>query len=269
MKPLRCLLLAAVLGISSPLGAQIVRGRVLDARSFEPVPEVLVSAVTPAGRIAARARTTADGQFTLAPTRGTVFRIHAVRTGYRATISDELSVEPRHALETEILVSTEPLALAPLTITGRVPPRRLRSLDRIGFYRREGSGVGRYIRREDFDPSSTMDINEILLRQPGMTLRRDRQGRGAAVVFSRHRSLGQCLPHVVLNGLPTQPGTTAIELVVPEQVLAIELYPSTAGLPPQFGTRGAACGTVVLWTRTGRDDDTHVTPAPPHTPPSR
>ena len=38
-------------------------------------------------------------------------------------------------------------------------------------------------------------------------------------------------------------------LVHPDNVAAIEVFPSPAGVPVQYNNRGSACGVILVWTR--------------------
>jgi hypothetical protein len=47
------------------------------------------------------------------------------------------------------------------------------------------------------------------------------------------------------------PGAELDEIIAPSEIAAIEFYPSSAGIPPQYMERGnRLCGLVLVWTRT-------------------
>jgi hypothetical protein len=82
----RILALLPLVGmLAAPLSAQVVRGKVLDAASGEPVPQAEVTATSLEGRGAGRARTGADGAFILDLRAPGTFRLRAERAGYRPT----------------------------------------------------------------------------------------------------------------------------------------------------------------------------------------
>jgi len=72
--------------------------------------------------------------------------------------------------------------------------------------------------------------------------RQDIRFRGAAIGTPR-----DCPPQYWLDGIPLQSG--GADEFTPENVEAIELSSSPATTPPQFNTRNATCGTVVVWSR--------------------
>lgn len=255
----------AVLLLSSlgtPAAGQTIRGRVLDATSGEIVPAAAVTVLGPDERPAGRTHTGRDGSFVL-PLRGSgAYRLRAERTGYQPTLSQVLEVGARETLEVELRLSAEPLKVEPLTVTGRRTPPRVPALEMNGFYRREQQGSGHHLRREDLERQSNTNLAQVLDRIPGTYVYRDKHGR-QYLSFSRAQSVGTfsraqrkqtdiCLPKIYLDGsLITYvlEGPTINDFVQPEQVEAIELYRSASEVPIEYNSN-AACGVILLWTRT-------------------
>jgi hypothetical protein len=73
--------------------------------------------------------------------------------------------------------------------------------------------------------------------------------RGRQDIRFRGAAFGSrdCPPQYWLDGIPLQSG--GADEFAPDNVEAIELYSSPATTPPQFNTRSATCGTVVIWSR--------------------
>ena len=47
------------------------------------------------------------------------------------------------------------------------------------------------------------------------------------------------------------PGAELDEVIKPEEIAAIEFYPSSAGIPAQYLERGnRLCGLILVWTKT-------------------
>jgi hypothetical protein len=256
----RILALLPLLGIlAAPLSAQVVRGKVLDAASGEPVPQAEVAAATLEGRGAGRARTAADGTFTLELRAPGTFRLRAERTGYRPSVSDSLSVDVRETLEVELRISATAVAIEPLRVTARVAPPRRRSLQISGFYDRERAGLGHFLRREDFERMSNMNLVQVIDRMPGTFILGT--GPRQIIVFERATTIGtlsraqrgqrmeQCVPKLFLDGVQMSYVDGLNGVANPNQIEAVEIYRSAAELPPQYGGADAACGVILLWTR--------------------
>jgi len=247
----------ALLAAAHPLAAQTIRGKVVDARTGEAVPAAAVAALTREGRGAGQARTGADGTFVLPLRAAGEMRLRVERTGYRPTLTDSMSVATRETIEVEVSISTAPLTLAPLRVTGRVEPPRRRSLEMAGVYDRERAGFGRRLFREDLDRQSNSTLGQVLLRVNGTT--RLQNGPFEYVVFSRsipngtrEQSAGRyCLPVLFIDGTRAAYGGSADinSLVTPGQIEAVELYSSAATIPMQYNGAGSGCGVILIWTR--------------------
>ena len=261
LRPLACLLPALL--AAAPLGGQIIRGRVLDAASGDPVPQVSVTAFTADQHNGGRARTAADGTFALELRAAGTFRLRGERAGYQASTSQPVEVAVRETVTVELRVSPQALQVEPLTVTARVQPPRDPALQRNGFYDREAGGLGKFVRREDLDRHPENDLAHTLARVPGVVL--DRDSRGHEIVsFSRGRTVGTisrsqtgqqniCFPAIYLDGVQMRyapPNDVELkDMIHPDQVEAIEVYRSTAEIPPQYNGSNSACGVIVIWTR--------------------
>src|SRR5690348_6462149 len=162
-----------VLGVhATPLAAQTVRGRVVDARTGEGVPEAVVTALAASGnRRTGQARTDASGGFKLAMRAAGEVRLRVERSGYRETLTDPTPVGARDTVEVEVSVSVAPLTIAPLRVTARVEPPRRRSLELTGFYDREKRGFGTFLRREEIERHGDYNLANALTRVPGVAIR--------------------------------------------------------------------------------------------------
>lgn len=280
MKSLLALL--PLLAIATPTSAQVVRGKVLDAATGDPVPQAEVTASTVEGRGAGRARAGADGTFTLDLRAAGTIRLRAQRSGYRPTLTDALPVDARETLEVELRLSATAVAIEPLRVTARVAPPRRRSLEMAGVYDRERAGFGRRLFREDLERQSNLNLGQILGRVQGTT--RVQHGPFEYIYFSRSMQTGTqmpspgpgrvapgpatllqprssvsgqqnpgqyCLPLLFIDGTRAAygPRNDINSLVRPEQIEAVEFYSSAANIPVQYNTSGSACGVILIWTR--------------------
>jgi hypothetical protein len=80
--------------------------------------------------------------------------------------------------------------------------------------------------------------------------------------FIRGFKAGRCIPNYFVDGSPfvveavvPSPGKsrTFADLdaaVPPESILAIEVYASPVGIPPEFDlSSSTGCGTILIWTK--------------------
>lgn len=251
------------LAAGSPLGAQAIRGRVVDAAG-EGVPEAMVAAGE--GRQEVRVRTGADGAFAL-PLRGPgAFRLRVTRTGYAPGTSGVVNVALGETVEVEMRVAAQPLGLEPLTVKGRQGPRRIPALEASGYYTRQASGLGRFLGRDVMERRRGARLAQVLDDVPGVRLYRDRRGN-EFVTFDAAQSNGAirraqagepnlCQPLFYLDGTMVASGTangpvgTLInDLIQPEDIEAIEVYSNVSRIPPQYNGSSSACGVVLIWTR--------------------
>jgi hypothetical protein len=255
------LLLCALLALAAgPLRAQTLGGVVVDAATGQPIPGAAVT-VLDGERRAARGTTGADGTFQLelrSPSRAGRVRIRAERVGYRPTVSDELAVQRYETVEVRLPLSEQAVALQPVTVTARQQPPRIARLGMVGFYDREAQGFGRFLRREEIERPGVRDVAEVVGRLPGTTLITSYQG--SVVYFARAATVRaftagstRCLPDVYLDGVRVTYGITGLSGLVPlEHVEAIEAYSGPSQTPVQWSGTGAACGVIVIWTRSSR-----------------
>jgi Carboxypeptidase regulatory-like domain/TonB-dependent Receptor Plug Domain len=260
MTPLRraaaaLLLLAA----ARPLSAQVLRGKVVDAVSGEPVPQVALSAIGADRKEAGHARTAGDGTFYLQFGGPVSVRLQTQRTGYRPTVTEELPVAPSETVYVEVRVSAAPLQIDPLRVTARVEPPRRRFLELNGFYHRQRVGFGAFLRREDIERLPHSNLAQVLQRTRGMAIHYKgahqfiyftRYGPPTIVSNVRGPPINACIPRVFLDGnRMTYDGLNDINSIVsPDQVEAIETYVA-GNAPVEYTGSNSACGVILIWTR--------------------
>lgn len=115
-----CILSVAV---PSPAAGQVVRGRVIDARSGAAV-ELAQVVVTGTGQGSRRTMTAADGRFSVRLRRGGSVRVQVARAGYGETRTRALAVGANDTVDVDVRISSVALPLDPVTVTARA--RRLR-----------------------------------------------------------------------------------------------------------------------------------------------
>jgi len=268
MPPLRRLLPFAALLLATPLPAQRLRGKVIDAVTGAAVPAAAVRALVE-GRDVGRARTAADGTFNFQLRVPGTVRIEAQRTGYGTTVTGDLPVGLRETVDVEVKISAEAITIEPLRVTARVAPPRRRSLERNGFYDRERRGIGKYLRREEIERHGRSNMAQVLSYVPGTAVLR--RGFRDYIYFPRNggpglgrvRSsnsrgraqwgppAGGCLPRLFLDGIRVSYDSDADinSFVDPEAVEAVELFRGPSEIPVEYNDNNSQCGVILIWTR--------------------
>ena len=254
--------------VGTPSAAQTIQGRVVDAASAQPVADVNVVILRERDRVEVRTRTREDGTFVARPRSPGSFQVQGERIGYQPSRSAAVAVAKHEVVDVVLQLSTAPLTVEPLRVTARREPPRRASLQASGFYDRELLGGGTFLRREDIERDLNSSMAQLLRRVRGTYMHIDARGR-QYIAFDRARTVRAlrgvtnaqiCLPLIYLNGARVQyslarsgqPGIDINQVVNPDAVEAIEVYPSAAGLPAQYNSSDAACGLVLIWTKSER-----------------
>jgi len=251
-------------GIVPPAGAQgqtpastsIVRGRVIEHETGNPLPDAVVS-LTPTvdgeGRLSpqdtARASsqvsartisrsTGGNGQFIFEGVPAGLYRLQVSLLGYLA-LQDTLAVEAASELELTLPLSVSPIRLEPIVVISR--RRAVGPL--VGFETRRLRAGGYFLTREQIDASGAFEFSDLLRRVPGIRMEPNPPYKDR--VYFR----GGCVPDLWVDG--TLAGTTLDidSFLRPEVVEAVEVYQG-AQLPIEFGSN--LCGAIVVWTQRGR-----------------
>jgi hypothetical protein len=113
------------------------------------------------------------------------------------------------------------------------------------FYaRRKSNGVGHYFTRKEIGARSARFLSDVLRTVPAVTLSSSRRGGHTLRMRGcRYPPLlwidGGRVPHAELD-----------EMVRVDDVAAMEVYPTMAGVPAQYLDRSnVGCGTILIWTR--------------------
>lgn len=233
-------LAAALLFAPAPLAAQEppgrIVGRVVDHKSGKPIAGVRI------GIRATDIQTLSDnaGNFVLVDVPAGMQAIEAELIGYESRAA-QIRVLTREVIETEIRLSTQPIALPPLEVTVRSG-----RLVGVGFYdRRDEYGVqGRYITRVDIEKKHAQLFTDLLYNQHGLKV--DYVGAGVRRVFV-NRGTG-CTPMLWVDGVVID--NTNFDIIRPETVEGVEIYIG-ANVPLQFHYAASDCGVVAVWTKRG------------------
>jgi len=193
--------------------------------------------------------------------------------GY-APRADTIRVAAGRVTNVRVSLSVDPVALEPIEVSVE---RREVKLQEVGFYHRRVEGFGKYIDRQDIENRGPMEVTDLFSGMVGVELyshpsegslekfvvlrtgrlawptrEQDELERGAVEHF-------KCFPAVYIDDLLSHRGggepARLDSFLDPMAIAGIEVYASTAGLPPKYQGTGARCGVILVWTRvtaTGR-----------------
>lgn len=116
------------------------------------------------------------------------------------------------------------------------------------FWARRARGFGKFVTRDEIEMKGSNRFVDVVRSVPSVTIQ---NSRGRPDIRFRGAGYGSmfrdCPPQYWLDGIPLE--RAVADEFSPDNVEAIELYASPATTPPQFNTRSATCGTVVVWSR--------------------
>lgn len=246
---MRNALLAALLlslACASGLSAQAVRGTVLEHGNDRPVPEAVVTLVNSQGLRAGRVVAGADGTFAFRITRPDAYQLRAERVGYRAVTSPYVTLAPGDSVVLELRLSTRSVVLAPLTVVAGGDVLRQRAVAAFEYNR--SRGFGRFVGPEQIERIRPFYTTDVLQQVPFVTVT---GGIQRSIRLNDPRG-GLCIPSLFVDRVRYRisEDVNLDQIVAGSRVLAVEVYPTPSGVPPEFSVLdNYRCGVVVIWTK--------------------
>ena len=245
--------LALLLAANSPLAAQngVVALLVIDDATDAAIPSVRVSIVGEP-----RERVTDDsGHLIYVVSRPGRVELIIRRLGYiPGAMMVDVTVHDTALVTFALTPATQTLATVTIrdTIASTSPFLR-------GFEHRvrAHAGSATYITRSDIERLHPLQVTDLLRRVSSVTV------TGGTVVARRIQrpvikgsgtsmflDLANCPLRVAVDGELKEPGYS-LNMVAPEEIHGIEVYPGPSTVPAEYATTGpnGACGVIVIWTR--------------------
>jgi hypothetical protein len=200
-----------------------------------------------------RAQADAFGGFALrdVPAGPRIVEAHAI--GY-PTGRTQTTVRPDLTQRVEIVIGDSIAVLDPVTVEGRYEPY----LVRVGFERRRTAAQGHFLDTTDIKSAGATQFEQVFRMVPGVRL----LPNGSSYLVELQRGQGQifnpalanyCPPSYFIDGayFPLPPIETPSVPVVPQEILAIEVYSNIFGAPPEYQRLDSGCGVILVWTKRG------------------
>lgn len=130
--------------------------------------------------------------------------------------------------------------LGEVVVTGRQPemPKRFAEFE----YRRK-NGRGQYLGREEIEKANAMNVPNLLRNMRGVRL----ECSGITCMVRMARSTGvDCPPEYWVDGRPSPHFGPTMPV---GDLQAVEVYTGPSEAPAEFLSGNAACGIIVLWTK--------------------
>ena len=200
-------------------------------------------------------RTQADelGGFTLRDVMAGPRIVEARAIGYPPGRA-QTTIRPGLTQRVEIVVGDSISVLDPVTVEGRYEPY----LTRVGFERRRNTAQGHFLDTTDIKSAGAVQFEEVFRMVPGVRL----LPNGSSYLVELQRGQGQilnpalanyCPPLYFIDGVyfPLPPIETPSVPLVPEEILAIEIYSNMFSAPIQYQRLDSGCGVILVWTKRG------------------
>ena len=189
------------------------------------------------------------GEFSLTEVSAGTLAVEFSALGY-VTRTDTVRVTPGRVTNVRVGLSADPVRLDPIEVSVE---RRELALQDIGYYNREAEGFGEFIDRETIEQRAPVQMSDLFRRIVGAEVRSGADGPFQRFVMLRGGRSDGCFPRVLLDGIVVHSGgdeAAAIDdLIDPDAVSGIEVYPSSTGVPMQYAGTDASCGVILIWTR--------------------
>ena len=238
------------------VSGQGVRGEVLDGEAGRPVSTAKVELINASGSVVGRALSDSAGRFLIEVDLGT-YSLLVNRLGYEPLYVTDIQVTSTSLRAFRVLLSPDAVQLPGLVVQGE--ESHVRFLEVNGFYDRKGAGFGNFVEVGDLQRLQTITPTELLRRLPGIKI------QGGEVRSSRAKWINQtmqpCLLQLVVDGIYR--GINLDDVLIVEEIDAIEVYNGLSNVPPQWkslGERGyltsnpddpllPTCGVILVWTK--------------------
>ena len=192
---------------------------------------------------------TSSGAFSLGGLPGGTQVVEVTAVGYQPG-RQTVDLKPGSGRRTELVLGKTIQRLPAIEVVGKVSAGN----DVSNFLDRARRGFGFFITEDDIKRRNPIIFEDIIRTVPGMQV--VPVGQGYRILSGRGQSdlLSNCSPSYFVDGSPFYVDVSNGDPfpVAPTEILAIEVYAGTAGVPVEFQRmQNAGCGVIAIWTKRG------------------
>ena len=225
--------------VAAPLGSAILSGTVTGTNG-QPLQgaQILLLGTQLDGR------SNESGAFRLAGLPGGTQSIEVRQIGY-APRRYAVDLSPHKESKLSIVLEEKAVVLEAVEVAAK------KGSGIPGFDARQKRGFGNFITRDDIEKRGAIRTTDLFRTIPGVQVLWN--GSGYTVQMARSQT-GYCPVQYYIDGSPflSSGDDDMDQIVQPQDIQAIEVYKGPTDTPAEFqGSGGAACGTIVIWTRRG------------------
>ncbi len=227
----------ALVCFSTPTFGQAVRGVVHDSSTGNAVPSIQVTLLNLSGDTVATTRSGNDGSFLVSAPRWGRYVLSCIRLGYGPVTVADLKLLPDDTLQVALRIARLAIAMDPVVVKAEaaVQYADAQYLHHKGFYRRARATTGRHLDpvRIERRRHTAMFVGDFLTHLPGVNARQ----RGLTLRCGE--------PNYYIDDIPALGFRRIEDIILPEDVLAIEVYDGSSVGPVHYGGH---C-SVLIWSR--------------------
>jgi hypothetical protein len=213
----------------------VLVGRVTDT-SGAPIPRAQVVVLVD-GSPGPFTRSDSAGSFRLDGLSPGAVSILVRRLGYRGRV---FSIEiDGHTKPLDAVLTPAPVGLGSVRVQAKVDESK-RKLREFYDHRQHGQ-LGYFFDTDDILKRRPLNPSDLLRAVPGVRL-------VAQTPSGSQVRVRGCRPTLWIDGV-RRPNAELDETVSTDDIAAVEVYKSLAGIPAQFMDRETNCGAIVVWTR--------------------
>lgn len=233
--------------IYSNLSAKEVKGIIVDYSSLKPIEKAVVMLLHQ-NKIYSMIATDSTGMFSFGNIDLDRFYIKAKRIGYAEALTGPLRIPTSDTLKMIIKLDAQEITMDEVVVREKFTEEWL---ENEGYYKRKEIGMGHFLKVDELKDRTFGNVSQILRTIPGIviypTSNNIKNGEfGPQIYSNRSLAIGGGQVTVYLDGIPLD-SAGIIDSFNPNDIAAVEFYPSTSTAPAQYSLR--AGGVLLVWTK--------------------